>query len=706
MEKSMYNKRMSTGVSVLLIVSIFILIQCSAKAVEPNKSAVGLIRFSIDVFDNQKGLVEKERNRVEKRLKKFLKTNFNYRDEFYFEKVGDGITYSDIEDPDVTIDPQFGSRANKKLKELSEKNNLDAIVFGHFQEEDDLVLVFRYYVANGQIPKEQGIVSTKSIKLKIDGNIKSELPKQVDILAAELEQKLLNKFVKAQPEEKTDTQGNENKTGEESKQPPVKSDETPKANEPGVQTTPQKKTVPVDEMLTTHEVYKMIYEKGFYCETVDSDYHNEALKGIHVPGDGRFRNKRNFIPGVESNDKIRTESEMSSKGKGDEKIILNWPKKVKLGLCYYDDAKVQINVLNKAEDEKGRKWRIPTIMELFSIVIEGEKNYFHKKFKFPNRGEDLIFWTSTRVKKEGTMLEFSKNEIAYFVIRSKYIKEKDVYSLSFAAYNIEKKEDRKAFLLPVYSEKEYRYKPLIEQLEDSNILGLVNDQGAINTSAGSTTNPQSSTPPKSPPASTGSNNNVNTSAKSLVDDKIPGFDDVPESDISTMSKNGSKYSPSSTKPHYKGIEQVIKIGIIPFVYSGGGESDKEKKYLNSINDQIEKMLEDLGEEQKKYNIKLVVRKIDATTNDNRLTIFFNCFHGEALYFNKLEEDVMNPLDIHIVVTVKHFSVGGVKALMPIVIERIDKKKAYRKNFICERGTNLDDVIDYIKGKIMVLIERI
>jgi len=647
MEKNLHINPMRTTMLVLLILCICSPVQCSAQNAEPDKPAVGLIRFSIDVFDKQKELVEKEHKNVEKRFKKFLKKNFEFKEEFYFGKDDDIIAYSDIEDPDVTLDPLYESRADKKLKELSGQNKLDAIVFGHFKEEDELIVVFRCYLADDKIPKDKRIFSTKSLKIKIDKDIEVNLENAVNELASELEKELTVRIKKTQPEVKEDNSG----------KPENKPVESPKANEGGVQNQTEEAKNTVEEMLTAHEVYQMIIEKGFYCEIVEgSGFHGEGLTGIVIPGNGIFIEKRLVITVIEKgNDLIRTESEL--RPGNDEKIVLGWPLSDKIALkeISFQAAKARINTLNKQNKDDNKKWRIPTILELFSIIKQNSKNHFPDIFKFPDKKVNLIFWTSTVVKKQGTALDYDKKK-AYLVVRSLYNLKNDIYSVTFAPLNIEGKEPKQAYLLPVYSEKEYRYKSITDQLKESNILGLGDDKSSTGTSTGNTTNSNPSADTQNnPPDSTGSKNHSTATVKSSGD-TIPGFDDVPESHNTTTTNSLPKIvSPKAAKLSPK----QIKIILIPYFSEGLYVSKKEKGKLNKINLDIENALNSLIDQVKKdLYCELIIqnKRTDDPKNSNLLTQFFNIIYPSPNDVSrdkaeKIVQNIMTPDEIDILISV-------------------------------------------------------
>ena len=154
-------------------------------------------------------------------------------------------------------------------------------------------------------------------------------------------------------------------------------------------------------------------------------------------------------------------------------------------------------------------------------------------FRFQNKKENIIFWTSTVVRKEGTILDYDKKSKAYFVVRSLYYPKNDFYSVTFAPFNIEGREPKQAYLLPVYSDIEYRYKSIFDQLKESNILGMGDDKGSTSTSTGNTTNSNPSADTQNnPPDSTGPKNQSTAAIKSSnkrYPERILGFDDVPDS---------------------------------------------------------------------------------------------------------------------------------------------------------------------------------
>jgi len=704
MKRNLSIKPLHRVFSVLLIMCICSSVQCSAQAVEQDKPNVGLIRFSIDVFDKQKGLVENERNRVENRLKTFLKGNFKFKKEFYFKTDQDVITYSDIEDPDVTIDPQFESRADKKLKELSKKHNLAAIVFGHFQEEDDLIVVFRYYDS-----KDQKIVSTQSASVKIDEKITGELQKQADRLAKELEDQLKARFVKTQPENKQDKV---NKPDDQEKHPPVNPNETPKKNETGVQSTPPKTTTAIEETLTAHEVYQMISENGFYCEIVEgSEFHGEGLKGITLPEKNIFKDSRSITIFTEfGKNLIRTESQLKS-GNG-KKIVLGWPsaKEITLKRLSYKEAQSKIAVLNRSNKDTNRKWRVPTIMELFSIIRGDTKNHFPEIFYFPRKEKDIIFWTSTVVKKEGTNLDYDNKNKAYLVVRSLYSPKNDIYSVSFAPFNIEGKEPKQAYLLPVYPEDDYRYKPIIDQLEDSNILGFDDDQDSTGTSAGSTTNSKSSTPPQSiPPASTASKNQSTAAAKSSEDNKIPGFDDIP--DIISDNKKIERSTRPGIQNHHSTnrSNKSIAITLIPYICKGNTTEVKEQE-LNDINDEIEKGLNLLKRE---LNFPLIIDKKKSFNpkHQTAITKVFNILNDgnidNDMKFTRIYSDIMANEKIDIIITIKFSKYeGGIEESELFFINSFDKDIIKKKHILSDQHINLfESLMQSINKFIADIISR-
>ena len=515
----------------LLVVLIWLIlpVQCGGEPGAEKKPRIGLIQFSIDVFENQKKIVEEVRKLAVGSLKKFFKDNNSiFGKAFYFKNNRDIITYSDIEDPDVTIDPMFESRANKKLKELSDKYNLDAIVFGHFQEEDDLIVVFRYYTA-----QDRKIVSTRSEKIKIDKQFEANLKMAVNNVAAELEEKLKDKFEKKTP------------APTEAKKVPEQSTKTPKKNKTDVQRPNVKKIENSEEELTALEVYRMIENNGFYCGILrGSPIHDEAMETIEkskkIKND-LFPLNRNISAKQISENIIESESKLklsSTKYIGSN-IKINWNKfeDNKIPYVSFDKAQKEIEKLNEKMKENGKTevWRIPTLKELFSIVKGDKPKRFPWAFKLPDE-KRVIIWSSTKVKKEKTKLGGDKKHKAYFVIRRKLDDNKGIYSIHFMHQNIEGGNKKKAFLLPVFSDKEHRYKPIDHPLSDT-IPGFDDLPDRLDHPGEQKNN-----------------------------DRIPGFDDFPDPspDQSSRKTNPSKSNEQEQFPLTLNRPK-IKVLLLPFI---------------------------------------------------------------------------------------------------------------------------------------------
>ena len=236
---------------------------------------------------------------------------------------------------------------------------------------------------------------------------------------------------------------------------PVKKENDPKSKT--VQTGTKKDTHgPKAEALTAEDVYRMIMDNGFYCDiTHGSPFHQEALKNLQNPPKSAFPLKRKVTAVKDKDGFILTDSINTGTAKTIEnkKIHLQWSPQITH--CTFEQAVKTIETLNKKPTDKKQTWRIPTVMELFSIVRDKTKNHLPPLFKLPGN-QTLVFWTSTPVKKEG-VLEYDKKNTACFVVRSFYDKNKDTYSLGFGFQNIEPNYKTNAFLIPVLSSNVYTY---------------------------------------------------------------------------------------------------------------------------------------------------------------------------------------------------------------------------------------------------------
>lgn len=708
--------RVSLLIMLVLLLCSPILADNPAKNKE-KKPAIGLIQFSVDILEGKR-IVEKRKRKVKNEIIKFLKDAkdstsermFQFKDDYYFEADKYIITYSDIEDPDVELDKNYESWANKILKDLSGKHDLGAIIFGHFHEEEDiikneknLIIVFRYYIADDNIPKNQRIVSLPAVKIKTDEITKGNLKKATDGLIKKLKEKLLSKFT-------------------------------------------QKKVIDYnsEESLSANDVYRMIVYNKFYCEKVDSKFHKEGLKDITVPKDGIFREER-IVTVVTDKDNGLIKTKNEKKNKKDEEIVLWWPHNVE-SHCSFQEAVAYVENLNKNNRDKTKKWRIPTIMELFSIIKQNTENHLPPPFKLP-KDKIVYFWTSTSLLKKGTVLDYDKQNKAYFVIQISFVK-KGIYSLSFSFRNIEGKNKQRAYLLPVYSDQEYRYKKINKKhYENGKIPGFddfkgppVKQKSKLGKQKESTDAQLSSKSSKQTPA-------VSKSSKStIVPDKIPGFDDVPDphqskiANISSSKKSQKGYkegnsrttdellgagnkintSPQKNKKYYP--SRRIKIALIPFMHPHYSEEDRSG--LVEINYKIKKILQDLNSNMKRnINWSLIIesQKPSRTAHLSNISKFFQLYRnimnsptavGKEIDFEKkkkelakrVKSEIMQPqkIDIIITVIVEYAEYHGhlVEILKPIIISGIEESSHF-KHFL----GNLPAFERYIIEKVREIIDK-
>ena len=412
----------------------------------------------------------------------------------------------------------------------------------------------------------------------------------------------------------------------------------------------------VDREMTAHDVFRMVDEQGFYCEIVKgSGFHGEGLKGMPIPKDFIFKGKRSITVEIKEKDFLETKSVHQEKKKNQEEIVLGWPLQIK-SQCSFQTAEGHIKILNQKNTDKNRKWRIPTIMELFSIVQDQEntQNHFPKEFKLPEN-ETLTFWTSTPVKKQGTFLEYDKDNKAYFVVQSSYNKKEGTYSLSFGFRNIEEDKKEEAFLLPVFSDNVYKYGAAAAQKISSTTPSTkVNGKiPGFDDYVTTTTVPAKKRAP------------VTTKPKpQTAADKIPGFDDIPAK------------SPAASTP--RKTQSGIKIFLFPHL-AAGNTDDSRKKLLDHINDQVKQDLDALIKELKtRFKSHLIVDKMDPF-NQNHMdkisTLYFivsDESFSESETISQVKNQIMNPMDIDIILTIKYSleNSSGIEIMKPTVIDTL------------------------------------
>ena len=324
---------------------MLILLLCSMLQWGTNNSKklrIGVIQFSVNVFENQKEIVENARKKFENAIFEAINAHKDYFHPCtrYSKKSSISIAYSDIEAPEVTIDPVVQPKTRQALKNFCQTQQLDGVVFGHFQEEDSMIVVIRYYLAKDDriysLYQEEDLDGLNSETLASTGET------LIDDLINELNRKSISPGI---------------------------------VTEPGITAGTMTATETVPEELTANDVYKMIVKHGFYCETVKrSGFHGEGVEGIKVPGSGKFKDRRVVRAFTDGSGFIKTESENEDKKKDNEKIVLRWPVKINLGNPRsFALAEAYIKNLNKQNQYEKGTWRIPTIKELFSIIQGTQK---------------------------------------------------------------------------------------------------------------------------------------------------------------------------------------------------------------------------------------------------------------------------------------------------------------------------------------------
>ena len=480
--------------------------------------------------------------------------------------------------------------------------------------------------------------------------------------------------------------------------------------------------------LTANDVYRMIIDNGFYCEAfTGSPFHDEGLTGLQKPQGSSFPLKRIVFSGERSSGLIETLSEIDHgpSKKGDNSIRLCWYPKIKE--CNFEKAIEIIEKLNRTKAGGLKRWRIPTLKELFSIVTT-ERNHFPASFDFHDR-ERLIFWTATPVKKDGTVLAYDKSNKAYFVIRSVACNTGDKYALSFSSQNTFKGKN-KAFLLPVFSEKEPKYQthfqkkpePFYKKVDKeadhkSKIAGFVPGKTKPKATVtkdkipgfddladmtGVKPKKVDSTKTKPKPKSTKSKIPPKPSLAS-TSDKIPGFDDLPDS----KRKSGS--------PKKAGMAiRTVKIALFPYMLKGQLTGDEEK-FLNDLNEEIAISLKDLNSKLRKdLNLSLVIEKKDSfdRRNSSEIATIYNIVSTSKgkrnLDLRKIMKKIMEPQNIDILLTVKHNKVekATIEFFAPIIISKFNNN-IYQKVFIQDcsySNKSRGDIMEHMKKKIKEIIE--
>jgi len=483
------------------------------------------------------------------------------------------------------------------------------------------------------------------------------------------------------------------------------------------------------QSLTAHDVYRMIADYGFYCETVTgSSFHGEGLKGIKKPKNSIFPLRRIILSEEESNGNIATWSRLNiAPPRGISRDIrLNWypgiPK------CSFENAVSMVENLNRQQKGGFSQWRIPTLTELFSIIDNSER-HFPGEFNF-TKGETLTFWTATPVRKKGTALDYQKSEKAYYVINLKYSNQTNNYSLSFTFQNIERKNREEAYLLPVFSEITYAYQPTPTGIPTAPV-----SPSPSVTPPGFGTQKSSRTPPSqkynvpglipqqsTPPPSSGT---AFPKKKTTVNDKIPGFDDDPVSPKKPpKTKSLQPQTPSASLPQktaradkIPGFDDVtnskpstVKIALIPCMWKGVvGRS--EQRLLVFINDEIEKTLNNL-KVQSHIKLKIDKKNPNDRSSLTQMTKLYSISSNQTL--NEIEKmklyklEIMTPQDFDIIVTVvTNFNKSNFNfnLLKPMVISGIDDK-IYSGKFMQNTSNRFSSITGFVGKTIKKIVSHI
>jgi hypothetical protein len=686
-------------IPILLIFLTFSLLQFGRKK-ETKKITpkIGLLTFSVNAFDEESKKINAGLKAVKGVIDRELKKSFHI-----VEKTSDEITYSDIELPEVTIDPGVEPETNKKLEKLC-KQDWDGLVFGHFHQEDKLIVVTRFYLSKKKYPsikKDERIISSPEIEIPTTNLGKKSLESHTTQSIQELIESIKTKrpevfgLVKKKAAATPDTK----KPKEQKKLPEQKESKRQKKTKIGQKGKDKegKKGYEI-ETLTAKDVYQMIIDNGFYCEIVKgSQFHEDGLKDIKKrPKNSIFSLKRIIDAQRKGDDVIRTISIKDFESpKGEKKIELLWYTK-SLQYCSYKKAIEIINNLNNKETKK-RKWRIPTVMELLSITRHDTTDHFPYIFKFHEyfQKKELVFWTSTAFK--GT----------HCVIKSTYDKSKKIYWLHFSFMNIKRKN--KALILPVYSEKVYLYENKIPGFDGTTKKSTSTSRGAdkipgfdnpLKKSTGKKSVP--STPPKS-----GSSKKSDTiSPKSKTPDKIPGFDDNPDppkrklpKTISSRSNNTKRFLPKNR----------IKLNILLFPVVDDEKMKNRGKFVfpTQFNESVKLTLEELKEELiKNCELKIIeishsyihiIRQFYRIILNNRIS-------KDRKLFEITDKIIVPPTftDIDIVVAGRCFKLGGVYVSSTYLIDLIN----YDIPVIHSGGSSdFWEHIEFIKKKINEIIKN-
>jgi hypothetical protein len=136
-ERQIMRLRLETWVVILIIINTL----CMSSQVKPGQSMeIGLLTFSRLVFPTEKSLM----GQPYKNLENILINRFDIK--HYFDQ--EEISFAEIESPENMIDQVMTRDTPGKLEEFCREKNLDGIIFGHFHQEENIIIVLRFYYSN------------------------------------------------------------------------------------------------------------------------------------------------------------------------------------------------------------------------------------------------------------------------------------------------------------------------------------------------------------------------------------------------------------------------------------------------------------------------------------------------------------------------------------------------------------------------------
>jgi hypothetical protein len=168
-----------------------------------------------------------------------------------------------------------------------------------------------------------------------------------------------------------------------------------------------------EQGVTIEQVYRMIIKNGFFCHSVDYGFHSEVLERLREEeqineldsvytagaaiGDKQGKYTYVFKPGRENETKVVPgkdfviETVSTNQNNFSDYIQLYWAP-TEGGIKTYPEALEMIRHLNSIRYQGYSDWRLPTLIELFSIAGHYQDQRFFP-FLFP--GKNIKLWTST-----------------------------------------------------------------------------------------------------------------------------------------------------------------------------------------------------------------------------------------------------------------------------------------------------------------------